>query len=313
MESQAILDEYARYKNVVENLKDVIWEMDPQLVFTFVGASIKGLAGYEPQDLVGRHLFEFVTKESAQSVLEQKRKRMENWERYLATDPPLYDTEFLCKDGSIIWCEICVKPLFEGDRLIGYAGATRDITAKKQYEQRLQEMLAEQQRVNSQLEEMLTYDQLTGAYNRRMLEQFAGQEIGKATKFGTPFSLCIFDVDNFKHINDTEGHNKGDCVLSEIAALIRDTLRAADKLFRWGGDEFILLFAGTEMKNALRVADKVRETIALHPLEVQSRHVTVSMGVGAWERGETVEQLVARVDRALLRAKRKGKNQVDVG
>lgn len=307
------MDEYARYKNLIENIKDVIWEVDLHAVFTFISPSIKGMVGYEAGEMIGRSILEFLTPES-RSFLSGQLSRPATDQAVLDQNRSLlYDVEFVCKDGQAIWCEVSVKPVYKGDTLSCYIGVSRDISDKKMYETKLKEMLEGQTHINEQLEDIVTYDLLTGAYNRRKFEYFMGQEIEKSEKYGSPFSITIFDIDNFKQINDINGHNKGDRVLQDITVLVKYTLRATDKLFRWGGDEFIALFPDVDLKNAHKVVNKIRETIQSYQFDVAGKNVTVSLGVGAYIPGETPEQYVARVDRALLRAKTSGKNIVEQG
>lgn len=307
MSDKQILDEYARYKYVVENIKDVIWELDTNAVFTFISPTVKGLTGYEPEQMIGRRMPDFLTDKSRKYVLDRIEERRRNG---IKGDSPLYDVEFVCKDGHTVWCEVCVKAIFKEGTLICYIGTTRDISEKKMYEKKLHDMLEEQKRINVQLENMATFDMLTGAYNRRRFEYFVGCETEKAVKFGTAFSISIFDIDDFKQINDLYGHNKGDRILRDIAALIKQTLRAADRLFRWGGDEFIVLFPDTCLKNALVAANKIKDTVHANTFDIEGKKVSVSLGVGSYDPVENMEQLVARVDKALLQAKNNGKNTV---
>ena len=308
MSNNEILDEYARYKYVVENIKDVVWELDPKLVFTFVSPVAKGLTGYDAGQIVGKCMLDFLTNESRKLVLDRMEERRANG---FKGDSPLYDVEFICKDGHVVWCEVCVKPIFKDGALICYIGTTRDISEKKMCEKKLHDMLEEQKQINKQLEFMATFDMLTGAYNRRKFEYFVTCEMEKAKNYGTAFSISIFDIDDFKRINDTNGHNKGDCILQDIAALIKHTLRATDRLFRWGGDEFIVIFPDLNLKNSIKVADKIKETVKARKFDIEGGEVTISLGVGAYDLSENIDQFIARVDKALLRAKKGGKNAVE--
>jgi diguanylate cyclase (GGDEF)-like protein/PAS domain S-box-containing protein len=307
MSDKQILDEYARYKYLVDNIKDVIWELDKNFVFTFISPTAKGLSGYDAGQLVGQCMLDFLTDKSKKSVWEKIQERMAIGSQ---GDSPLYDVEFVCKDGHIIWCEVCVKPIFRDGALICYIGTTRDISEKMMYEKKLQEMLEEQKRINGQLENMATFDMLTGAYNRRKFEYFIGRETEKAIQYGTAFSISIFDIDDFKQVNDVYGHIKGDRILQDITALIKRTLRATDRLFRWGGDEFIALFPDTGLKNALVVANKIKDAVQACIFDADGIKVTVSLGVGSYDPDENTDQFVARVDKALLQAKNDGKDTV---
>jgi two-component system cell cycle response regulator len=122
----------------------------------------------------------------------------------------------------------------------------------------------------------------------------------------------MFDIDDFKKINDCFGHKTGDRILKDLTSLIKYLLRSTDKLFRWGGDEFIILLPESTLKNAVKVADKIREAVQLFDFGIKNRKVTISVGIGAYALNENLEQFVARVDHALLKAKFNGKNKVEI-
>ena len=313
MDNNEILDEYARYKYVVENIKDVIWEVDTHAVFTFISPTIKGMVGYDASEMIGRCILDFLTEESRVFLKDELSKPSS--ERITADmdDSLLYDVEFVCKDGHTIWSQVSVKPIFSGNDLICYIGTSRDVSDKKVYEKKLQQMLENQKRINERLEDMVTYDLLTGAFNRRKFDPFIGQEMDKSVLYGSPFSIIMYDIDNFKQINDTNGHDKGDRVLQDITTLIKLTLRTTDRLFRWGGDEFIVLLPDIGIGDAVKVAQRIRSTIEAYSFDIAVNRATVSLGVCAYEHHETSDALITRVDKALLRAKASGKNAVDQG
>jgi diguanylate cyclase (GGDEF)-like protein/PAS domain S-box-containing protein len=271
-----ILDEYARYKYVVDNIKVAIWELDTNLSFTFVSPTVKALTGYDAGQMIGRSMLSFLTDASRDFTLNQIGKRIAGGHK---GNSPLYDVEFVCKDGLLLWLEVCVKPIFQDGKLICYVGTSRDISEKKMYEAKLNEMLQEQKRVNEKLENMLTFDMLTGAYNRRKLDYYISRETKKAKEYGTSFSIGIFDIDNFKQVNDVNGHDKGDYVLRDIAERIKRTLRSTDRLFRWGGDEFIVLLPDSNLNNALVVVNKIKEIVQSCPFDIDGKRVTISLGV----------------------------------
>lgn len=305
-------NEYARYKFVIENIKDVIWEMDANLVFTFVSPTSKAMAGYEAEEMLGRCILDFLTATSKARVHELWKQNLSKRVEGTYRNTILYDVKMICKNGQAIWCEVCINPVFNGKEFTGYIGTTRDISEKKIYENKLKRYLKELKNKNKQLEDLATLDMLTGAYNRRKFEYSLGLEIDKKEKYDSPFSIIMFDIDNFKGINDDNGHENGDRVLQDITALIKNTLRATDKLFRWGGDEFIILLPELSLINAVRVADRVRQTIELWDFEINNKEVTVSLGVGTYTINETSDQFVTRVDNALLKAKFNGRNKVEV-
>lgn len=130
---------------------------------------------------------------------------------------------------------------------------------------------------------------------------------------GPPASLLMLDIDHFKKVNDTYGHQAGDVVLSNVAGLIRDTLRETDLFARYGGEEFVLLATGTEQDGALILAERLRTLIegAVFTHGNNWIAVTISIGIGAWDASvkEDFEELIRRADSALYRAKEQGRNR----
>ena len=162
-------------------------------------------------------------------------------------------------------------------------------------------------------EEIAMHDPLTGAYNRNKFREVVAQEIERIRRYGIePFSLIMADLDDFKRVNDTYGHDTGDKVLVRFAELVRNHLRRTDLLFRWGGEEFILFLPQTDCEQAFRAAEKVRELIATAAFNGVG-HITGSFGVAEWREKEAVETTIKRADTALYKAKKKGKNRVESG
>ena len=164
---------------------------------------------------------------------------------------------------------------------------------------------------NAQLERLATTDALTGLWNRRKFNEVVEAEMARARRYGHPLSLCLLDVDHFKRVNDTYGHDVGDAVLRELAVVMRAELRAVDGLARWGGEEFVVLSVDTPLPGGRDVAERVRLSTARHVFPAVGR-VTVSLGVTEYSRGDTLDVLFSRVDAALYRAKESGRDRVEV-
>lgn len=163
-------------------------------------------------------------------------------------------------------------------------------------------------------------DPLTGAHNRRYFEQRLREEAGRNLRQKQPLSCLLLDIDHFKNVNDTHGHQAGDQVLQETAARIKGQLRLSDALVRYGGEEFAALLTQTDQVVALSIAERIRQSIADKPFRLAggaSLTVTISIGVaalGGAARTESLDELarklVARADEALYRAKESGRNRV---
>ena len=171
------------------------------------------------------------------------------------------------------------------------------------------------QEVNSQLYRLATFDGLTGIYNRRAFEQLARKELSRGNRSGALPALIIFDIDDFKGINDRLGHVTGDQVLREVIDSIQSALRQQDILGRWGGDEFCALLPETSLETARAVAERLRERVVQTPREHhgQRLQLTVSAGLAAAVRHDgSFTALVGRAGQALHEAKRSGRNRTCV-
>jgi diguanylate cyclase (GGDEF)-like protein/PAS domain S-box-containing protein len=182
-----------------------------------------------------------------------------------------------------------------GEILTGM-GMTQDITERKKLENALQIMAVT--------------DKLTGTCNRQRFDEILLSEMERSRRYNISLSMIIFDIDLFKRVNDTYGHQRGDGVLQEIARIVKENIRKTDHFCRWGGEEFIVLSPETELANAAGVAEKLRILIAEHPFEGIPRQ-TISFGVTQFHTEDTATSLVKRADDALYRAKGKGRNRVE--
>jgi diguanylate cyclase (GGDEF)-like protein len=153
-------------------------------------------------------------------------------------------------------------------------------------------------------------DQLTDIYNRHYFNQHLINEIEKYKRDKNPFSLVIFDIDNFKSVNDEHGHQIGDQILQEITLLLKTKIRKYDILARWGGEEFVILLQGTTQQNAKKVAEYIRKVIENSKF-VGNLEVTCSFGIAEVSSIDDHEDLVKKADVALYRAKNDGKNRVE--
>lgn len=160
------------------------------------------------------------------------------------------------------------------------------------------------------LEEKASLDELTKVFNRSKFQQLFKQTIDE-NKFN-PKSLClvIFDIDHFKKINDTYGHNKGDEVLVSVSQFIKAQIRMTDILCRWGGEEFTLLLVGSNIDAGVRICEKIRSLVETYSF-LEDRPVTISMGITQYQEDDTLESFIARADNALYRAKKSGRNRTE--
>jgi diguanylate cyclase (GGDEF)-like protein len=160
------------------------------------------------------------------------------------------------------------------------------------------------------LESLSTTDQLTSLYNRRKLEETLEQKLKEASRTGA-FSVVMLDLDHFKHINDTYGHDIGDHVLINVAHVLKEAIRASDIIGRWGGEEFLLIFPQTEREGALVIAEQLREKLQNVIFEKYPHSISGSFGVSTYRENDTQHTVLRRADLALYRAKNNGRNRIE--
>ncbi len=186
----------------------------------------------------------------------------------------------------------------------------------RKFIQKLEEQRTEIERLKDELrrvKEEASIDPLTGLRNRRSFERALSEFFRDFKKFGYPFSVIMFDLDDFKEINDTDGHLAGDKVLKEIGNILRNYLRAKDVPARTGGEEFTIILPGITREEALMVAERLRKVIANYAVEYEGKKISTTASFGVAEvtpDTESPEELIRVADENLYRAKRQGKNAV---
>lgn len=256
---------------------------------------------------------------------------MTHFDQYTRQMSDHYQIEYRCrmKSGNYLWIEDRAKIIeWNADGSVArMLGAHRNIDAQKQLQLQhqnnqssLQELLdarsLELMNVNSQLEmkvieaeRLATTDSLTTLANRYHFEQKLKLECARAQRFNEPLSLIAIDIDNFKTINDQNGHATGDLLLVKVAQLILANIRKIDLAARWGGDELMVLLPNTTLPKANNVAEKLRCAISEAKI-ANHLQVTGSFGVAELRNEEDPVRFTIRADDALYRAKQNGRNQV---
>lgn len=173
-------------------------------------------------------------------------------------------------------------------------------------------LIIELEKVNFQLEHMSRTDPLTGLSNRRDLLQKLSQEEARFKRGQKPFTIILTDIDHFKKVNDTYGHDAGDQVLIKVAQLLKGMIREQDIVSRWGGEEFLVLIPETNLEGGIKLAEKCRtriqsETIHHNQQEIK---VTMSFGVSTFKTGQALEECIKMADDLLYIAKRTTRNRV---
>ena len=218
---------------------------------------------------------------------------------HLDQHTPCYQTEYRLRQKNEDWIWLLLRgKVIERDpqdQPARVCGVVMDISERKRLEEKLRRL-------------SIT-DPLTGAFNRRYLMQVMEREISRVRRYARPLSLIMFDIDHFKRVNDTFGHEQGDAVLKRIAALVRERLRHSDIFVRWGGEEFMILAAETMLPQAIALAQTLRMALHQSPFP-DIGPITASFGVAEYRLDETLDQWLKRVDDLVYEVKREGRDRV---
>ncbi len=284
--------------------------------FEFVNPAYARLFGYETSDLLGKHPVDVTTPEHRDILRQQRLARM-------AGKTTAYETDLRRADGSIAPVLITGVPRMHGGQYAGAIAVITDLTEQKHIENELRRAKDELERANQHLGQALIREQklartdaLTGLNNRGYLFELAAREFEVAVRYQKPLSVMMFDIDNFKEINDTFGHSMGDQALIHVSQTILAILRATDMIGRYGGDEFSILLPHTSAQNAFSLARRIHARLAAARIETEKGlfTLTISLGIaqtiyGVTSPPDTVEDLFLRADKALYIAKQTGKNR----
>ncbi|WP_200257110.1 sensor domain-containing diguanylate cyclase [Halorhodospira neutriphila] len=256
-----------------------------------VNPAFTQLTGYTDEEAIGHHPGELLHSGYQgwafyQAMFEQL-KEQGAWEG------EIWDQR---KDGAIIPLYMSVSVVRDQQGAIEhYVAVCHDISRQKQLE--------------AELERQAFYDRLTEVSNRRHFESLLEQESQRAHRYGHALSLVFLDVDHFKALNDTYGHEIGDRVLVELVQLLQQRLRASDLVGRWGGEEFLVMLPETPAEQARQVAESLRAQVQ-EGLMPGAGAITISLGVAAYQPGEALKDFIKRADDALYSAKYSGRNCV---
>ena len=229
-----------------------------------------------------------------------------------SADPCAKDKLVTLQDGTEIWMEIYTYPILDEDGKVSHViEYTRDITERRKTED-------EKRRLIDKLDHLSKTDGLTGMINRRALTDCLAYEIDRAERYHSELALILCDVDNFKEINDTYGHDAGDRALQTLSATLKTILRKIDIAGRYGGDEFMLILPETTVRGAESLAEKLLYAVRDTELRLaDGKQIRLSMSIGiagleADSEGENIDSFVKRADDAMYASKQGGKDRVSV-
>ncbi|WP_303870190.1 diguanylate cyclase [Acetobacterium wieringae] len=287
-----------RHRLLADNAADVIWTMDLTGRFTYISPSVEKLRGYTVEEVMAQSQEEVLCPGSLIQMQEGLARAINSVQNGLPFQVYRGELEQPCKDGTTVWTEATVSGIYSEDgRFIGMLGVTRDISERKLMEE--------------EIRRLSITDKLTQSFNRLKLDETLEQQFDWSVSYGLPFATIILDIDHFKLVNDTYGHQVGDRVLIELVEVLHDNVRNGDVVGRWGGEEFLIIMPNTTLADATVMAEWLRQAVASHAFTTAGQ-VTISLGVAAFATDNAPETIVSRADTALYKAKEKGRNRVEV-
>jgi diguanylate cyclase (GGDEF)-like protein/PAS domain S-box-containing protein len=282
-----------KYRTILESIQEGYFEVDLNGKFTFCNNSMSRLTGCSKEELLGMNHKQFTNEETAKEVFQA-------FDNVYTTGEPSkgFDWQIIRKDGVELFIETSVTLQKDSSgKPAGFKGMIRDITERKRMEQ--------------QLNYMATHDALTGLPNRLMFNQLLNQAIRSAQRHKRQLAVFFIDLDRFKAINDSLGHEAGDRLLKEMAKRFKKSLRAVDVVGRLGGDEFVIFIEEVEEFRQVEIVAHKLLSSAIKPMVLQGEEcrVTASIGISIYPKDGLDEQsLMKNADIAMYFAKEEGKN-----
>ncbi|MER2541490.1 MAG: diguanylate cyclase [Azonexus sp.] len=314
-----------RYRMLAEQSSDVIWTLDlATKCFTYVSPSVERLRGFTAEEVMAETMGNSLTQESlvkVNAVLASSLERLAKGD-----DSARYATmeiEQPHKNGGIVSAEVVTTLLLdEAGKPYAVHGITRDISERRTAQLRLHEIneqlrfkLDEIEKLQAALQEQAIRDALTGCFNRRYFDETLERELSRARREGYPLALLMLDLDHFKQINDTYGHQAGDEALKMLVETLSPDVRQDDVFCRYGGEEFAVLMPRMPLAIAADRAERWRQMIADICFKFGNFDLrfTASIGVASYpEHGKVPDELTQFADLALYMAKHEGRNRVVV-
>jgi len=287
-----------RFRSLTELSSDWYWEIDEQFRFSRIDGNLQAATGLMRYDDIGRTRWDIPALNMSEADWEAHRAALRAHEVFRDLELERIDPA-----GNSVWVSISGTPIFDAQgTFLGYRGVGRNITQRKQVEQRI--------------EQLAFFDALTGLPNRRMLTDRLTKALATVARSRRHGALVFIDLDNFKDLNDTKGHDIGDLLLRQVAQRLRDCVREIDTVARLGGDEFVVMleelspYAGEAAFQAEASAKKILAAIN-QPFELLGHfhHSTPSIGIALFhDQLQSVDELLKRADLAMYQAKAAGRN-----
>lgn len=290
---QELKEAEEKFSDIAHSTSDWLWEIDQEYRYTYCSSGVENVLGYSAEEMIGQTLFEHVIP-SEQDYIYTVTKYL------IPQQKPLQNLESINthKEGHPVTLVVSGKPIIKNGECIGYRGAFKDTTAIKDQEFRIRQLAY--------------HDMLTGLPNRTLFHDRLKMTLAMAQREHHSFAVLFLDLDRFKYVNDTLGHEAGDSLLKMVATRLQNCMRETDTLARLGGDEFTMILSNIEhIEAAANVAQRIVYALSA-PIDIQGQtlFITTSIGIATYPHdGADTASLIKNADKAMYKAKEQGKNR----
>jgi two-component system, cell cycle response regulator len=282
--SEALLQRQQQIEIIDQYLLSMTLDLEVKIVD--ISSAFCKLLGYSKEDLINKDQSFFEIENEGNKTFQKLQEALLNSE--IIT----YELKAEKRDKSEIWLEVKASPEYDKEgKLLQYTLFAQNITAQKL------------------IQSISEHDHLTGLLNRGKIESIFEEEIERAKRYNQPLSIIMLDIDHFKEVNDTHGHQVGDAVLENFSAILSDHVRTSDHVGRIGGEEFLILSTHTDIDGAKQLSEHLRHKIEEHNFPVINTK-TSSFGVTQMNNEDSMNSIIKRADLALYYAKNNGRNRV---
>ena len=287
------------HRLLTDNASDIIATVDLSGNFTYISPSVEKITGYTQEEVIKhyREIGYFLpgVQKDMDRTRESIKEMVEKGEHF---DSINFEQRQVRKDGESIYTDTVLSGIYDDDnKFRELLAISRDITEKV--------------KMRREITKLSETDKLTQLNNRCKLDSELENQLNRTKNRSAIFGLIMIDIDHFKQVNDCFGHMAGDVVLVELAELFKASIRSADIVGRWGGEEFMVILPDTDEKVAVELAEKIRRKVSENRFSKQDG-ITISLGVSVFNDDTSVDTIIYRADQALYVAKNNGRNRVQV-
>ena len=292
------------YKQLLELLFEGVYFVDNKRKITFWNKSAEQITGFSADEVVGKHCYDNILKH-VDNFGNQLCLGGCPLQKTIETEKVNETTVFLHhKSGYRVPVSVKTLPLYDNSVIVGAAEVFQDISRKSVLKEQLEKY-----------KNLALIDQLTILPNRRFTESHIQQVFKDYTDFKMPFAIAFLDIDHFKDVNDNFGHNIGDDMLKMLSRTYSNAVRSNDFVGRWGGEEFIAIFANCTEMSLLELTERIRILVENSTLKVDGTQLKVTISIGATmvKPEDDVESIIKRADELMYQSKENGRNRCTIG